>query len=295
MNVLAYVKSLLPSFGQDRVVDDLSRMRADVEDSLIPSLDQAAKAFKGQKFKSTVALGVEKALQRQFNVSGNVFEILLKLFHSIPSKLDVLDEAVESHFSKDIVKEAFTYRRANILKYAEMLSFVIGYTSRLTLRIIAAEKAAIDGTPVDAHLTAAQTTQFTEKYTSWLDALKVIDKSAAELKSAIESVPDVIIDETNAHGVEATVGAKTLDPMGMNFISPSWNLIYRVRMYAAEWDVATINRSKEERKLVELRLRELKEAREGKPSALIEHQIETAEDRLKKIDFRIARLSGDLH
>lgn len=294
MSMINYIKSLLPNFGQDRIIDDLSRMRAEAEENLLPSLQQASRAFHGQKLQSQVAKNIEATLQERFRSHGSMFDILYDIFKDVPAKLDVLDEAAEEFFAKDVTKESLTYRRATVLKYAETLNFAMNYTVRTVLRVIAAETCVAAGAPeqVDTQLSPKERSYFDSKMGAWIDTLVLLTKSAADVKAALVTVPDVAANEHDAEAVAAVTGHRSLDPLGLNFIAPSINPIYHFRMMLAEWDVAAINQSKEERKLVELRLRELKNRQHGVNDARIQHQIELTEDRLKKLDFAIARMSG---
>jgi len=296
MSMIEYVKSLLPTFGQDRLVDDLSRLRAELHELVLPSLEQAEKAFHGKKFKSKLAKDVEHTLQGRFkdHSRGDLFQILTDILKDAPGKVDALEKLVEECFAKDVVKEAITYRKASILKYTEVMSFALHYTVRMALRIIAAEtNAAAGGSDEDATLSAAERQFLDDKYIAWLDALVVLDRPTADLDPFIMAIPDVTASVESAPAVEAMVEARTLDPMKLNMISPSWNPIYHVRSYLAEIQVASINRAKEERKLVELRLHELKLKQQGQNDARVEKQIELVEERLKKIDFKIAKLADE--
>jgi hypothetical protein len=298
MSMLTYFKSLLPSFGQDRIIDDLQRMRAEVEENLLPSLIQASTAFHDVKFKSDVALIAQSKLQKRFDAAHQgLFEILHDIFKDAPAKLELLENAVEEYFAKDVEKESLTYRRASILQFIELYSFAIQYTIRMVLRVIIAEsyEEAGKSSEVDSYMSAKEKAYFAEHYDAWLAALNVADKTPTQIEQAFAAVPEVVIDEAHADAHASTIGAKALDPMGMNFVKPSWNPIYRVRLVMAEWDVQLINRSKEERKMVELRLRELKNRRDGVDDAKLQHQIEVTESRLKSLEFKIAKLSGNLH
>lgn len=296
MNILQYFKSLLPSFGRDNIVDDLARMRAELDDNLLPSLEQAAREFKGHALASDYAKGLEVTLRSRFPAYRHLglFEILLALFKNMPAKVEVLDKIVEVSFAKDVEKEAVTYRHATVMQTVELFSFVIHYTVRLVIRVIAAEACVAAGLAnlVDSQLMPAELSYFNDRYVAWLDALKIVAKSQAELEEGLGAPPDIRMDDSSMEGVAATVGAKRLDPLGMNFIDPQWNPIYHFRMHKAELDVASLNSAKEERRLVELRLRDLKNKRGGQKEAHLEHQIEVTEGRLKKLDFKIAKLSG---
>lgn len=293
MSMLEYVTSLLPSFGQDKIVDDLARQRKELDEILLPSLEQAEKAFKGQKFKSTFAKGLETTLKSRFrdHRSEDLFGILHDIFKSTPAKVEALEKLVESFFAKDVTKEAITYRKAAILKFIETLSFAIQYTSRITLRVITAEAEAESGSQEEVHIHGASKSFLEDKYITWLDTLVLIDQPVRRIEEQLTSIPEVVVNEDSAAHIEAVEG-KRLDPMRLNFVSPSINPLYHFGNWLAEHQVSSANRAKEERKLVELRLHDLKNRREGKPDANIQHKIELFEDRIKKLDFQIAKNSA---
>jgi hypothetical protein len=298
MSMLEYVKSLLPSFGQDRIVDDLSRLRAELHELVLPSLEQAEKTFKGHAFQSDYAKGLETTLKRRFkdHKAEDLFGILHAIFKDAPAKIEALEKLVEASFAKDVTKEALTYRKANILKFIEIVGFAIQYTTRATLRVISGEadyaggRTAAEGS---AHhgVHQADVNYLDDKYVAWLDALVLLDQPARAIEEQLASVPEVTVAEGDHDAIAASVDAKRLDPLRQNFIAPSWNPIYHIRSYIAEYEVASINKSKEEKKLVELYLYKLKAKQKNEPTAAVERQIELVQDRLKKIDFKIAKLS----
>jgi len=299
MNLLAYLKSLLPSFGRERILDDIARMRADLEESLLPILKSTAQHFHGgKKLTTSYARGVEAAVQAA--VPGakhkDLFDILHSIFNDTKGLLDALEKLVEDGFGKDVEQEAITYRRASVLKFLEVLSFEIDFTSDLTVRIIAAESHAVskEDDLIDSELTERDKKHFEKNYPTWLAGLKTIDTTPAALKSAVMQVPEVLLSEETDEGIRQQYGAGAIDPLKMNFISPSWNPIYHIRAWNAEQDVHRIQKAREERKLVELRLHDLKARESGGSTATIQHQIELVENRLKGIDYRIAKYSGEL-
>lgn len=299
MSLLSYLKSLLPSFGRERIQDDIARMRADLEESLLPIIKNTAQHFHGNKaFLSDYARGVEAAVQAA--VPGHrqtpLFTILLSIFSDAPKLLDTLEKLVEDGFGKDIEQEAITYRRASVLKFLEVLSFEIDYTSDITIRIIAAEShmASKESDKVDSELTERDRRHFDKNFQAWLAGLKTIDTTPAALKSGVMQVPEVLLSEETDEGIRQQYGAGAIDPLRLNFISPSWNPIYHIRAWSAENDVKRIQKSREERKLVELRLHDLKARESGTANASLQHQIELVEDRLKHIDYDIAKHSGEL-
>lgn len=288
MNAFDYVKSLLPSFGQDHILDDLARLRAETNDVLLPSLSQAESTFEGVTLKSAYAKGIENTLKRRFADHGpraTLFSILDEVYKGVPAQLATLDKLVESSFAKDVAKETLSYRKANTLRYIETLNFSVQYAIRMLVRVIRMEGGA-EGEH-EASLHAAEKQHLDANYMAWLDTLTLIDQKPEALEEHIASIPEIGV----ADGVEGAIDAKKLDPMKQNFINPVWNPIYHIRMRNAEKTVADINRAKEERKLVELRLMEYKTRQGGKHDPAVEQQIEKIEERLKKLDHSIARMS----
>jgi hypothetical protein len=288
MNILDYFKSLLPSFGQDSILDDLARLRAETNDVLLPSLAQAEEAFQGHTFKSEYAKGIEATLKRRFQEHGpqaTLFSILDEVYKGLPAHLDMLDKLVEASFAKDVDAETLSYRKTNILKYIETVNFSVQYAVRVILRVIRIEGGA-EGQH-DASLHYAEKIYLDHNYSDWIESLSLVDQSAIAVETALSSIPEIGVDEH----VQGALDVKKLDPLKLNFINPVLNPIYHVRMRRAEKTVADVNRAKEERKLVELRLHEYKARKTGKPDPVLEGQIEKIEDRLKSLDRSIAHMS----
>jgi hypothetical protein len=288
MNILDYAKSLLPSFGQDRILDDLARLRAETNDVLLPSLAQADETFQGHSFKTSYAKGIETTLKRRFEDHGpkaTLFSILDEVYKGVPAQITMLDQLVGESFAKDIDAETLSYRKASILKYIETLSFSVQYAVRVILRVVRIEGGA-EGEH-DASLHAAEKLYLDRNYRDWIDSLTLISQSVSAVEAGLSSIPEIGISEHT----EGALDAKKIDPLKQNFINPVLNPIYHIRMRLAEKTVADINRAKEERKLVELRLHEYKSRQSGKPDPVLEEQIEKVENRLKQIDHSIARMS----
>lgn len=296
MSTKSFWKSLLPTIGQDRIIDDISRMRNEVVDSLLPTLYAGGRDFHSHPFKSSVSQTYERVLRQKTKLHGGLFDMLSTVFKDVPTVLDQVEQLVESHFGKDITKEALTYRGVSVLRFLEVVNFAIQYTTRVALRVVIAEAmvAAGKGDVGDASISERESAYLDGKYADWQNAIELLAQSPAAILAKLEATPDVVIDEHTEGAVTATLGSNGLDPLKLNFITPTSNPIYFVRSLFAEWDVESVKRAKEESTMVQLRLRELHLARAGQTDPRLEQAIEVSEDRLKKLDFKIAKLSGHL-
>lgn len=295
MSMLDYVKSLVPSFGKDRILDDVSRLRAELSEVLLPTLDQASKYFSHQQFKSGYATGLQNTMRRSFPEFGNddLLSILHNIFKPMDHKLEQITGLVGDVFAKDVTKEALTYRKANVLRFLDAVGFAIKYTIRALIHLIDAERQALSpDTPAKSHkgIHLADDKFLTENYAKWFMALRTSDQSFSKIKESLYSIPEVVVSDSDDASIQATYGIR-LDPLQLNFVSPDWNPIYHLRTYLAEYEVNAINRAKEERKLVEMYLYRLKAESKKQHDAKMDHQIELVEDRLKKIDSKISHLA----
>lgn len=291
MNILTFWKSLLPSLSQDGILDDIAAQRDKVSSNLLPSLENLSRYFEKAPFYSNISLTFEEAVARlSGDRHGKIFDILHDHFKTLPKLLDGIEKMVEDTFSQDLPKEALTFRKANVLRLLELISFVISYTTRICLRIIEAEVQSSKNNSADAELSSREKAFFEDYQEAWLSGLGVLFKPVKDILAGLETSPDVTIDENSVQFVETQT--KATDPLNLNFISPDWNPIYRIRLIKSEWDVSSLNQAKEERKLVELRLLNLKQRRLEKTDPQLEKAIEVSQDRLTKLDFKIDKLSG---
>lgn len=294
MSILTFWKQLLPNIGQDRVLDDIAKQRDEIENSLNPNLSQARNYFRHHPLHSVIGKTYERNVQVKLKLTHQgLFEILQSIFKDVPSLLDRLEKMVTDTFEKDQPKESLTYRRANVIQLLGVIAFTVRYTQRSIIRIISAESALAYGSGEAEALTDNERAFFDGKFQQWVDSLAVLNGRPEDILASIASIPDVVIDEKNEGAVSAVAGAANMDPLRMNFISPDWNPIYKLRLIRSEYEVASLNQAREERKLVELKLRQLNEAKGRGHDPHLEQAIAVSEDRLKKLDYKIAKVVGE--
>lgn len=293
MSIKDFFSSLLPSFERDRISEDVAELRKELHDHVLPAYLRASKLTNGKGFKSDEVA----AFDTQFNTALREYgrygfiEGTYRLFSPLEAQLKTIDEMIDSMFAKDVTKETMTYQKVSVLRYLEVMRFVLRYSARSLLWATELETRAILGQEVKSDLTPAEQAWLKDNARGYLDALPILNQSASELKQTLRSIPEVIVVPERMDVVRQTVGAHKLDPLQLGFLSTSrYNLVYHLRMYYAEWQVKRYKAMVEEKRTLEFRLLALQEAYEGKQDAKLGQAIEYSQGRLQRLNYELARL-----
>jgi hypothetical protein len=106
-----------------------------------------------------------------------------------------------------------------------------------------------------------------------------------------EGIPDITVEVDNIDNVASATGLKNLDPLKIGAYGLVLNPIYHLRMVYAEWQVARFDAAKEERKLLDYQILDMKNALEGKSDPKLERALEYSQDRMSKLNYKIEKMS----
>lgn len=293
MNMLtAFFSSLLPSFERNRISEDIDLLRKELTDNTLPALKTATKVMEGKTFASpqTVAFN-ELFIQAmpQYRREGFVVGSL-HFFVDLPAKLDVLDAMVLEMFAKDVTKDTITFRKASIIQYLEAVRFATKYATHSLLRHLALETNATLKSQEEETLSPAEKAWLDNNQAGYFQTLKILAQHPKDLKQLLEEIPDVSVIPEKYEVMRQTIGAHRLDPLKMGLVAPHANPIYHLRMVYTEWQVKNYQSQVEEKRLLELRLLNLKEAYQGKRDARLGQLIEYSEGRVQNLQAKIRKM-----
>lgn len=296
MKIVQYLLSLLPFFERSRINSDIERLRGEVNDSLLPSFKKASQLIQGRDPTSPGAkainnmVGLEMPAYKRYGFIGAVSRI----FDKVPAQLDALTQLVDANFGKDVIRESLSYRQTSILRYLELLSFASEYATRALNRYLANETSAHLNREADIEFAPAELEWLKVHQPAFFQTLKLLDMSAEGLVNALQSIPDVTVVPEKAPVLKATLGEKSLDPLNMGLISARKYPLYHLRMHIAEWEVRKFKRKEEEKKQLEYRILELKEAMAGKQDPRLQQALDYSQGRLQKLTYELDQMSADL-
>lgn len=294
-----FITSLLPTFAKSRLLEDINVTLKDLTDNTIPPYATASEYFNRSKLKSKDATDFNTLFNRAVkldrsytapNYVGSIYKVLLNSVES----LNYINKHVDQYFSKDIATAGLTYQRANVLRYVEVAGFVNKYSRKLLLWTYAKENTAY-GLNIENPFTKAEEEWLYKNREGFLAGIRVMAIKSSVLSGIVASIPNMIVVPEEQSVVEATVGVNAIDPLMMGLIPVKLNPIYHIGLLVAEWQVARYESGVEERRALEYRLLILEGANAGdSPDAKMEKEIIYTQERLKKLNYKLARMEEDL-
>lgn len=288
-----YLASLLPTFSKERVLEDCRLTRAEIVDVSLPLYKTALNAFKGYKFKNEELQNFQEVFGRM--VKGHKGGLLEGIHSALQDTVENLDEIVgliDQVYNDDVAGAGLSYLKANLLQFTEWTSFESRYSRKLLIYILISETSMYpdSGTTISESLEPAEVEWIKVNFVHFCTAVNVVAQPKEKLKAAVSLIPDIAITKENIGTLKATMGESKIDPFAVGLI-PIWlNPIYHVRMIISEWQAERYVASKEEKKLIELRVLNLKRVQNGKPDAATQKEIEYSESRLSKINYKLQKM-----
>jgi len=295
MNILAYVKSLLPSFSKNRVIDDARMSYAELEGSTVPSFAEAEKLFYNFKFRSQQMADFTTIFRRiaKQDANQNLIVGISKALERVLQNKDYVQDKIAANFEDEVIAEGITCVKANLLRVLESVSFVSNYAMCFLNYVYILETAEInqENGYVRSNLSPAEIEYVKSRFTDFCLALNAIGRDKAKFTKAIEEIPDVFLDINTGATVIGTVGEDKVDPLLMRgFSMDCANPIYHVMLVLAERQIAVYKKNKELKKILELRLLNMKMLIEKSPDAKIEKEIAYTQSRIQGLEHDLKKM-----
>jgi len=290
-----YINSLLPSLGKDRVLEDISNLREELQDTVIPPYLAATEFFKQHRFQDKISKDLTKDFERQVKTThrGDMVAVMSAVWANSVDGLDELDRLVDKYYSASTASTGMTFLKANVLQHVEAMGFAFRYARRLLMYLYALETQhySKDGEKISgSFLTKPEREWMQIHYRDFLQVINILAIPAKDLSRIYGQVPDAVIEPGRVEEMKATMGTAKIDPLKHGFIPSALWPIYHVRIRIAEWQVARRDTAREEVRAMEFRLLNLKNLGTGTTNARIEQEIAYSEDRVSKLNRKIAKL-----
>lgn len=288
-----YVSSLLPSFEKSRIEEDIRVLKEELTDNTLPPYQASSEHFKSGSFHSKETKQFDQMFSKSVKIERSFQGLYpVTIFHILSNSLEtlnLLEGQLDKYFGRDVASGAMTYSRANFLRLIELIGFTSKYSRRLLLWTYNEEKKA-HGRTIGQPFTKAEYDWLFNNRHAFLTGMNILAKKPKELLGVLANIPDMIVVPEETDVAEQTVGSQKLDPLKMGIIPIVLNPVYHIGMAIAEFQVARYKAGVEERRSLEYRLLALKELTDGKEDARLEQQIEYTENRIKKLNHKLAKM-----
>lgn len=291
-----YVSSLLPGFNRGQIEEDIRILKETVTQNSIPLYSSMSEHFATVGFKSKDVVDFNNTFKKRVGTSishrGEMLNIILDQLKNTLDVLNDLDNDLNKYFSKEITKSGMNYTHTNILRYLETCHFNFKYATQLLFWLMGNEQSA-GGQKLPTPLTATELTWVYENRNNYFVTVKLLSMEPRKVKGLFKDIPNMVVVPSEVSVVEATVGASKVDPLGMNILPIKLNPIYHIGMVIAEYQATRHKASVEQKRSLEYRLLAIKELNSGKRDPKLEQEIEYTENRIKKLNYKIAKLEEE--
>lgn len=298
MKLIAYLKSILPFFKKEVLLEDLRVSRSELSQAVIPSYKQAAEFFKNKPFKSAQA----KALNTLFfngyserSGRGNLVVEIEGRLQAFAQNMDTVQEMSEDLLAADILADGLSAKKAILVRAADYMGVMVDFMLDLLAVVYYHESIEkLDGNAQETLAINKFTMDKVEKCAADFGRLlQVYGQDNTGFLDALKNVPDVVVNSKTSETIVSVYREDKLDPVGAPLTNNfQGSPIYAWRLRQAERQAARYKLNKDKKKMLELRLLYLKGLLEEKPDPAIEKEIEYLQSRIEKLEYEIKQQEG---
>lgn len=294
MKLDKYLDSLLPNFSKQRLLEDLNVMREELRENTLPPLMSISKTFGKRKWLSEWVKTFEEQFSKDSGIrySGNFLNGMVETMGTVLDNMDSVEHMIGEYYADDILRDAMTILRVNLMQYLETMNFAIHYTRRALVTVMAVEIKAVDQ-EAGAEVMPGELEWLERGRSNYFTALRILSDKRENIERKFKELPEMTVTKASAQNALAVAGISKVDPFQFGLIPTFLNPIYHIRMAIADWQVTRFKAAQEEKRMLDFRLLQLKLAADGKKDARLEQEIEYTETRLQKLNYKLKQWEDD--
>ena len=294
MSIFNYLKSLLPTFGKDRILEDLRLSRTEFQDFRL-AFKEADKVLGKLKSKQAQELArVASNLGLSFKGGESIVGFLSRNQENIIDNIDLMERLVKQEMPDTVAAQGLDLRQINFVQISEVMSFsarfsrfLVSYLTRLEFDMVAEDKKL----EVSSDIMPYEHEAFDKGMMPFIVAMIQLSKPVNEVQEALASIPDMLVADTNYNVLKSTLGEKKIEPLGLTRQDFEWNPIYHIRMNLVEGRELRYRECKAQLSCLQLQLARNRLAAQGKQDARLEREIAYLTNMINNVNSEIADLT----
>lgn len=285
MEILKFLKTLLPNFAKERLADDARITRDELQGIVLAAYQAAEPLTATKKFNSKQLQDMNDVYKRTVGL-GKSANFIAAIAEGLPRVIEfqeTLQSLIDKKFEKDIVVDGITVWKANVIQAQSLVSFVSRYAASILNYAYVLETEAVGGDSSYARhaLSRGDVEQLETDFLDFVNAFAVVSKGSKETLKAFDSIPEISLG-TNPEAVAAVYENK-IDPIAMRDVRGfTRSPIFQIRLVVAEWQANRYKKMQDTKQLLELRLLNLRKQADKNPDPRIEQQIQYSQSRVDK-------------
>lgn len=294
MEILAYIKRLIPWLKKDDVLEDLRITVAEFDKTVLPSYETAIDVpFKSnnKEIKALVATFV-----RNYKRTKPGKQIIISSINeALPAVVAIakyLEHELDESLAKDIIADGLEARRVILVRASEHLSFISRYSVDLLNTLYAYEIGATTGN-VDVNPQIIK--YINANLPTFCTLLAAYSVKLDLFKHNIDKVPALVISNDNIDALKGVYSQNTIDPVLSGITASfSYNPIYHIRLQIADYQAYRYTAMKDKKKALELRVMYLRSAQEEKPDPKVEQEISYQQSRIEAMEYKLRKIEASV-
>lgn len=289
--LLRYTKGMHHTVKKEDVINNLDNVLTGLNDDVIPMLDVM---IKNSDLKVISESPILKSIIRGSGLNAkNNHDLLVKIkvvIANIVKSGKNLEKITSESLESVITDKTIGVKTAAILKVVSDLSTLASYIMDFNYLVL------IEGKDSETDFPKIKVTQIKENVYAFSGILKAYSNNFNKIINDIDKLPsnNMYIDEGKVSMLEKIVAkfSKNIKlPNTQGFVN---NPIYHFRLWLADRDVAKYEALKDKKKLIELKLLELKSRENGEENSKLRKQIEYYEGKLASTEYDIKQFDEEI-
>lgn len=305
LNLVSFVKTLLPSFSKSDIESDL-----EISLEHVPVIIESYTSLQNIQDVAKLQNKQSKDLINQFYKDLDISDTKVKLsrnksiahdtvslFTNIKINGEYLLKEIGDSINDVIMSQALTAYKINLLRGVPHYYFMVRYATDFLnfLYIKEVEQADIE-TERSFRLNKKQEEFITKNMWIYARLVSFYGMDHSKFKSKIESISEVTVPQATVEDVVAQFAGDKLDvfnTLPQGFVGSP---IYSIRLIFAQWEADRYRGMKDKKKLLELRYLHLKLLKEqGASDANLDQEIVYLQTRIGDLDYKLAKIEEDLN
>ena len=283
------IKTLLQSFNlvkkpvkKEQLIKTFEKIHLIAQEDVLPSLTELKNYEKSSKITKSEIFGLTKELIKINGAkSKNIISDLESLFLEISKNTDGIEQLINKHTSSVLTNKVMGVKDAAIIKLVDDIGSLTLFSMDYVTCLLA-----------NVNDTAFPKIKFKKLKEGIPAFVNLVVGYNSKLKQIIENITKLDDTTLNSDTNEAMLNVK-LTNNGIKELTPDGfinNPFYHIRMWFVDREINKLEALKDKKKLIELRIMELKvEERSGSDGDLSK-QIEYYEEKLAAIEYQIQKI-----
>ena len=290
--VVEFVQSLVPRMAKDDVVTDISTTIQEFETLVLPIVASLRSEKKHIKLKAGVSKGIMSTFSSHYKGKGksHIVEALDEALPNVITNMKTVRDNLDSSLEADVITAGLTAEKATLIRIAEHGAFMTDYCLDLISCVISDEVEEKSDIKND-DIPPIKLRKLTENAANFGILLNTYSVDPKLFKDKINTIPPVTFNADTATLIRGTYGESSLDPFNAILTHGfTGNPVYHLRMVWEEYQNKRYRAKADKKKMLELKVLQLKHLTEGRNDPKVESQIKYIQNRINELEYEMEKM-----